>query len=163
MCKLLRIDTNEYLQKRGVFLSEKEIVHLHRDGFTIGAHSVSHMNLRNASLPVLKREILDSCRYIQELTGQTEVPFAFPFNSVPTQYVHELKKIRSEHPFVGYYFHGTNNILKSDHFVQRVGLDERNHHYIINLIQNEIELLYRRHARNVIITTFSGAVNSSHD
>ncbi|MEI9983375.1 MAG: polysaccharide deacetylase family protein [Aliidongia sp.] len=49
------------------------------DGFTIGAHSRSHRWLQDLSRADAEEEIVESCRTVRDITGQTSVPFAFPY------------------------------------------------------------------------------------
>ena len=79
---MLGVDALAYSRGRQIFLSPDQIRLLAQDGFTIGAHSVSHRALASASEAKLEREIVDSCAAVRDLTGQARVPFAFPYNAI---------------------------------------------------------------------------------
>ena len=103
LCRELRMDVDGYLAFRHPYLTSDEIRRLAADGFTIGAHSVSHRRLGSLTEQEVEEEIAGSCRMIAELTGQPQVPFAFPFSAdgIPREL---LRTIRSRHEHVGMFF-----------------------------------------------------------
>lgn len=76
----LGLDWAEYLAREQPFMTSAQIRGLVDQGFTVGAHSVSHAQLSTLSESDVEREIVESCRFVQDLTGQSPVPFAFPFS-----------------------------------------------------------------------------------
>lgn len=62
---------------RKEFLSDKEIVDLSRD-FEIGAHTMTHPRLTKISLEEAKKEIVDSKKYLEKLTGKEINSFCYP-------------------------------------------------------------------------------------
>ncbi len=80
ICALLGLDIPSYLDNRRPYLTSEQILRLQRDGFTIGAHTMTHPRLYRLDPSSIVREIVDSCTMVQRLTGTPEVPFAFPFN-----------------------------------------------------------------------------------
>lgn len=75
----LCVQPNAYLRDAAPYLTRAQILQLHADGFTIGAHGCSHRQLSDLSPDDAEREIVQSCRVIQEITGRQRVPFAFPY------------------------------------------------------------------------------------
>ncbi|MCJ7703480.1 MAG: polysaccharide deacetylase family protein, partial [Anaerolineales bacterium] len=59
-------------------LTRTQIKQMRAEGFTIGAHSLSHRKLGFIPEEELETEINSSCRAIQEISGQEVVPFSFP-------------------------------------------------------------------------------------
>lgn len=51
------------------------------NSFTIGSHSVSDKPMKKMTLPQITREIYDSKKYFQDLTGQNIDSFSYPKNS----------------------------------------------------------------------------------
>ena len=58
----------------------------------IGAHSVTHSNLRYLNLAVAKTEILESKQELEKLTGQKVKHFAFPYGDYSSDLILELGK-----------------------------------------------------------------------
>jgi len=115
LCELLGVDVKDMLAKEKPYLSSEQVIQLHADGFTIGAHSLGHEKLRDLSQTELEQNIVGSCQAVQELTKAPKIPFAFPFSADaiarPT-----LQDIKSKHPVVGLYF-GGNGILTDCNFI----------------------------------------------
>jgi peptidoglycan/xylan/chitin deacetylase (PgdA/CDA1 family) len=82
VCEALNVDVDAYLRERHPYVTTEEVLRLHADGFTIGAHSVSHPQLGAMPWDCAQAQIVDSCDYIRNLTGKPRVPFAFPFNGI---------------------------------------------------------------------------------
>jgi peptidoglycan/xylan/chitin deacetylase (PgdA/CDA1 family) len=79
-CGFLGVDPYEYSIRRPVFMSSAQVRQLAADRFTIGAHGLAHRCLEGRSASEIEREIVESCMKIRELTGQSRVPFAFPYS-----------------------------------------------------------------------------------
>ncbi|MGE5221511.1 MAG: polysaccharide deacetylase family protein [Omnitrophica WOR_2 bacterium] len=101
--QMLEIDLEQYLSERRPYLTRDEICSLAEDGFTIGAHSVSHAKLSSLTPAGLEAEIAGSCQVIQEITGQEQVPFAFPFSAYGADR-RLLAEIAVRHPEIGMLF-----------------------------------------------------------
>jgi peptidoglycan/xylan/chitin deacetylase (PgdA/CDA1 family) len=80
-CELLGVDWRKYLAEAKPYLTSEEIRLLAGDGFTIGAHSRSHPHFKLLSDDDIEEQIVTSCRTVQRITGQSEVPFAFPYSA----------------------------------------------------------------------------------
>ncbi len=113
--KMLGVDVKDYLKERQPYMTRAQIKQLHADGFTIGAHTARHAKL--ASLPAVEveSEIVDSARFVQELTGQECVPFSFPYSATGTDRG-LLADIRARHPFLGL-FYDTMDLRKDVDFI----------------------------------------------
>jgi peptidoglycan/xylan/chitin deacetylase (PgdA/CDA1 family) len=61
-------------------LSESQLAELAQSPFAvIGAHTVTHPSLPTCSPDNLRRELIESKQYLQKVSGQTVVLFAYPF------------------------------------------------------------------------------------
>ncbi len=115
----LGIDARRYLQDVQPYLTSEQLRQLHRDGFTIGAHSCSHRRLQNLPRHEAEREIVESCRIVREITGAAEVPFAFPYFGGGLDRAW-LAALREQHDFIGLFF-DTQGVRADESFVvQRV-------------------------------------------
>lgn len=103
LCERLGVDADRYLREVSPYVSTEQLLRLHADGFTIGAHTRSHPKLQELSRDEAEAEIVESCRIIRELTGQESVPFAFPYSGWGLDRSW-LARIRAEHDFVGLFF-----------------------------------------------------------
>jgi peptidoglycan/xylan/chitin deacetylase (PgdA/CDA1 family) len=113
--KMLGIDMKDYLRERQPYMTREQINQLHADGFTIGAHTVRHAKLAPFSPQEVETEIVDSARFVQELTGQERVPFSFPFSATGSDRA-LLAEIRARHPFLGL-FYDTMDLRKDVDFI----------------------------------------------
>ena len=119
LCQRLQVDAAAYVDKVRPYLSTQQILQLRSDGFTIGAHSLSHRRLQNLSRAEAEREIVESCRVIHTLTGQASVPFAFPYFGDGLDRLW-LAKLREQHPFIGLFFDTRGLRQDSPSVAQRV-------------------------------------------
>ncbi|MFH1017723.1 MAG: polysaccharide deacetylase family protein [Pseudomonadota bacterium] len=103
VCERLGVNVTEYLDRRRPFLTSAEVQTLSRDRFVIGAHSTKHPDFRRLKPDEMEREIVESCRAVQKLTGQKEVPFAFPFDGAGVDR-ELLARLRKTYPFIGLIF-----------------------------------------------------------
>ena len=78
MIRLLGINIQSYIRDTKPYLTAKQIQQMHADGFTIGAHGLSHRKLGFVPEMDVESEIVGSCRAIRDITGQALVPFSFP-------------------------------------------------------------------------------------
>ncbi|MBI5092967.1 MAG: polysaccharide deacetylase family protein [Candidatus Hydrogenedentes bacterium] len=120
--RLLNIDPQAFLTVRKPFLSTDQILELVRDGFTIGAHSVTHTDFSLLDEPAIEREIVESCAVVCALTGASHAPFAFPFNGNSLKRLF-LADVRKRNPHVGLYFDNCGFPLDHEWVVGRMTCD----------------------------------------
>lgn len=120
--KILEISAEEYVKQNRIFMSEKEVAQLASEGFTIGAHSVRHRHLQDLSELEQRREILDSCDRIRQITGHSSIPFSFPYSARGISDT-VLDDIRRKNPFVGLYFDTGGLRGSRPSMVRRCGTD----------------------------------------
>ncbi|MEX2143624.1 MAG: polysaccharide deacetylase family protein, partial [Anaerolineales bacterium] len=113
--KMLGLDVKEYLTRRKPYLTREQIVDLHKDGFTIGAHTQTHTKLALLTPEQVEDEIVGSVRFVQELTGTECVPFSFPFSATGTDRG-LLGALRKRHTFLGL-FYDTMDLRKDLNFM----------------------------------------------
>ena len=82
LCELLAVDVATYATRTPIFMSRKQVAGLAADGFTVGAHGRKHRSLEHLSVQDLEDEIVSSCDAVRSITGQTRVPFAFPYSGL---------------------------------------------------------------------------------
>ena len=115
----LGIDPQRYLQQARPYMTAQQIRQLHEGGFTIGAHSRSHLWLGDLPRAEAEQEIVGSCRIIADLTGQRSVPFAFPYSGGGLDRAW-LADLRRRHDVVGLMF-DTDGLRNDENFiVQRI-------------------------------------------
>lgn len=103
ICETLELDISGYLHSRQPFLTHTQICEMQAEGFVFGAHTRRHPKLNTISQEAQATEIIESCRIVCEITGQDQVPFAFPFsgNGVDRDF---LEKLRAKHSHIGLIF-----------------------------------------------------------
>ena len=115
----LGVDSRSYLQQVKPYLTTEQMRQLHADGFTVGAHSCSHLPLQDLSRADAEHEIVESCRIVRAITGQPSVPFAFPYFGGGLDRAW-LAGLREQHEFIGLFF-DTSGVCEDESFVvQRV-------------------------------------------
>jgi peptidoglycan/xylan/chitin deacetylase (PgdA/CDA1 family) len=119
LSQLLGVDAARYVRTAGPFLTTEQILQLRSDGFTIGAHSRSHRRLQDLSPADAEMEIVESCRIIQKITGQSSVPFAFPYfgGGIDRTW---LARLQRQNDFVGLFFDTQGLRSDAPFVVQRV-------------------------------------------
>ena len=85
---------NDYLIEKKPFLTTEQVLSMHKKGFTIGAHSINHPYYEQLTLAEQLEQTIQSGRQVQELTGDKNVYFSFPFSekNLPQALFSELKK-----------------------------------------------------------------------
>lgn len=63
-------------------MSNEQILELHREGFEIGAHSMTHAKLPELSQGALSREVFGSKKEVENLLGEDIISFAYPYGGV---------------------------------------------------------------------------------
>jgi len=81
-CELLGLDA---VDSAPHFMSHAEVRQLAADGFTIGAHGLTHRSLEGLDPLEIEHEVVASCEAVRELTGQERVPFAFPYTGLAVE------------------------------------------------------------------------------
>ena len=123
LCESVGIDMGAFLRDRRPYMTKEQILQLHREGFTIGAHTQTHPRLWELKDPSeVEREIIESCAAVRDFTGQAKVPFAFPFNGLWMDR-DRIDAIRQKAGFIDL-FYDSNNLMKDrDFVVNRVWAD----------------------------------------
>ena len=143
-CTMLGVDVESFLRETPPYLSSGEIIGLHGDGFTIGAHSCDHPELWTLGWEEVERQIVESCVAVRELTGQETVPFSFPFWGSGVDRA-GLARLLAEHPWIGC-FYDTNGLMNDESFVvNRIAGDSRPGRGARN--RNLAALLAKEHAK----------------
>jgi peptidoglycan/xylan/chitin deacetylase (PgdA/CDA1 family) len=79
LCEYSGLDINTYLREHTPYLTTNDLKILHKDGFTIGAHSRTHPHLNILNENEVREQVESSYTKIREITGEVNIPFAFPF------------------------------------------------------------------------------------
>ncbi|RLE22887.1 MAG: hypothetical protein DRJ65_12970 [Acidobacteria bacterium] len=104
---VLGIDSNVFLRERRPYLTREQARQLADDGFTLGAHSISHPRMRLMGSPeAIEHEITESCRIVADLAGTSQVPFSLPFGASRLSR-RRLEDIQRRNPVVGCLFNAT--------------------------------------------------------
>jgi len=115
VCRILGVDWETFLGENQPYLTISQIQQMHAEGFTIGAHTITHRKLKDLSDAEIEEEIVESCLVIQEITGQEIVPFSFPHSAFGIDRS-LLSYIRAMHSFVGLLF-DTKGVRKDENFI----------------------------------------------
>jgi len=59
-------------------LTSQQIIELHREGFEIGSHTVSHPRLTDVHMDRIQHELVDSKRMLEEIIGDEVASFCYP-------------------------------------------------------------------------------------
>jgi peptidoglycan/xylan/chitin deacetylase (PgdA/CDA1 family) len=103
ICRALDVNWPSFLSEKQPYLTSGHIQQMYAEGFTIGAHSLSHRKLVDLSSNEVEREIISSTNFIADMTGQEIVPFSFPHSAWGLDRDH-LAQIRSRHAMIGVLF-----------------------------------------------------------
>lgn len=63
-------------------MTADQILQLKKEGFEIGAHSMTHPNLTDLPFTSLKEEIMGSKKAVEDLLGEEIISFAYPYGGV---------------------------------------------------------------------------------
>lgn len=77
--------------------------------FTIGSHTKNHLSLATLNRDELEEEIIDSINHLKHVSGQTEIPFAFPYG----EYSEEVLNVCLKHQIKNLF--GTELLLNESH------------------------------------------------
>ena len=115
-CECLGIDIPAFLRVRRPYMTGSQIAQLHREGFTVGAHTSDHPDLAKLEdWNEVRRQISESCDLVREITGRARVPFAFPFNGLDLPRS-ALAALRDELGSIDLMY-DTNNLMKDRSFI----------------------------------------------
>ncbi len=122
ICDRLQIDVQGFLKEVQPFLNRAQIREMRAEGFAFGAHGRQHAKLNLLTPEQQAEEIVESCRRIAEITGDEQVPFAFPFSGAGVDRP-MLAELRLRHPEVGLIF-DTQKLRRDRAFIfQRIWVD----------------------------------------
>jgi peptidoglycan/xylan/chitin deacetylase (PgdA/CDA1 family) len=68
-----------FMQRKFHHLTKSQLIALYRQGFEIGSHGKNHLYLPFLNDAVLRAEILDSKRFLEELVDDEIVTFCYPY------------------------------------------------------------------------------------
>ena len=124
ICELCGVDVTNFLTTRRPYMTQAQVQQLCADGFAIGAHTRRHPYLAELDSPQeIREEIVQSCRFVRELTGAERVPFAFPFSGDGVERA-LLRSILADYRFIGPFF-DTHGIMPTEPFIyNRILADE---------------------------------------
>jgi peptidoglycan/xylan/chitin deacetylase (PgdA/CDA1 family) len=100
VCEALGVDCKTYLDNNKPYLTQVQIKKLMRSGFKIGAHTRRHPFLAGLTAEEIEAEIVGSCNEVRDISGDDEVPFAFPFSGAGVERTF-LEYLRQKHPVIG--------------------------------------------------------------
>ena len=103
VCEALGVDWQAFLAENRPYLTTGQVRQMRAEGFTIGAHTVTHRKLMDLPRAEIETEIAESCRIVGEITGDGVVPFSFPHSAWGLDRAH-LAEIRRRHPSIGLLF-----------------------------------------------------------
>jgi putative peptidoglycan lipid II flippase len=133
-CELFRVDFAAYRANRRLFLSSSQVKQLAADGFTIGAHGTKHRLLVGESPESIARDVVTSAQAVRDLTGQANVPFAFPYEGRAIDR-RILANIRARHPFIQLFFDSGALHRDAPFLVNRISADRPSNVSGSNLIE----------------------------
>ena len=116
VCRALGVDWEAFLQEYQPYVTREQIRRMQGEGFTIGAHTLTHRKLRGLPREEIEREMAESCRRVMDITGQAVVPFSFPHSAFGLDRAH-LAEIRGRHPFIGLLF-DTKGLRRDVEFIR---------------------------------------------
>ena len=123
LCTAVGVDLAMVLRHAKPYMTGDQIRQLYREGFTIGAHTLTHPRLWELKdEEEVEREIVQSCAAVRDLTGQAMVPFAFPFNGLWMKR-DRLEAIRKRCGFIDLFYDSNNLMRDRDFVVNRIWVD----------------------------------------
>lgn len=121
-CEIARVDVARELVVGQPYLRTDQIRQLHAEGFTIGGHSLRHQHFRELGAAEIEREIVESCRFVADLVGTEEVPFAFPFSSAGVDR-DLLRSIAGRNPWITGMFDTDGLAANESPLINRIAAD----------------------------------------
>ncbi len=121
-CDVLAVTPSRYLDEHSPYLTRSQIRQIAAQGFTIGAHSTKHQNYERMSPAEVEEDVLSSCDVVCQLTGESSVPFAFPYGGLKLARPWLAELVR-RHPRIEIFF-DTGGLWQEVAFVvHRLGAD----------------------------------------
>lgn len=121
-CEIVGVDVARELAVRRPYLTTEQVRQLHAEGFTIGGHSLRHQHFRELGPMEIEREIVESCRFVADVVGAGEVPFAFPFSSAGVDRA-LLRSIASRNPWITGMFDTDGLAMNESPLINRIAAD----------------------------------------
>lgn len=102
-----------------------QVRELARDGFEVGCHTVSHIDMGRASLDGIRDELIKSREVIEQCVGAPVRLFAYPFGG-RSQITQEARNLVRELGFdcCASCYGGTNSQATDPYSIQRIGVGE---------------------------------------
>ena len=103
-------------------MTSDQIRQLALDGFTLGGHSLQHVQFQLLEKSELEDEIVGSCEYVKQLVGAQRIPFAFPYHARGIDR-ELLRSIMMRNPSIESMF-GSGGIARDESFIiNRIAAD----------------------------------------
>ena len=74
------IDIKKYLKNNNPYLTKQQILQLKTEGFTVGAHGVTHPLFADITEREQINQVKESINFVNEIFGEKQKLFAFPFS-----------------------------------------------------------------------------------
>lgn len=74
------------------YLTRDDVVTLQQEGMTIGSHGMNHVNWRELDDRELERELVESKRFLENLTGSPVISVACPFGAYDRRVLRFIRK-----------------------------------------------------------------------
>lgn len=121
LCAYFGIDIGRFLVENRPYLDRNQILEMQSEGFVFGAHTRNHTKLMHLSEDAQERQIIESCRIVMELTGNAQVPFAFPFSGDHVSPA-LLRRLKLNYPEIGLIF-DTKKLRREPGVLHRIWAD----------------------------------------
>ena len=76
-CTYLEIDVGSYLKENRPYMTTEQLKTLCRDGFKLGAHSITHRYFRSTGLEIIENEAVRSCDFVKVFPARKRFPLRF--------------------------------------------------------------------------------------
>ena len=129
---------SDYIDKDG-FLTKKDIKYLYSIGCIIGSHSKSHRDLSKVGKDLLKIELIESKRVLENIIGVEINHFSFPYGAHNKYVMRKAKTI--------YKFNAISrpNFFKENNIIGRISINSLNcnsHNNVLILLKNRKSYKY---------------------
>jgi peptidoglycan/xylan/chitin deacetylase (PgdA/CDA1 family) len=121
-CAEAGVDVAAYLRARQPFLTRPQIREMRAEGFVFGGHTRRHHKLGLLPPEEQAAEMAASCRIVAGITGDDQVPFAFPFSGDGVDRG-GIAPLRNQHPQVGLVF-DTKKLRREPGIFHRIWADK---------------------------------------
>lgn len=110
-----------YLKERQPYVREEDVKGLIEKGHAVGAHSTRHQHLYAMETATVMRDIAESCARIADISGKSNVPYAFPYTAAAIG--DRLDRGKLDEMGVGMIF-GTDGVRRHPIIRNRVPMDK---------------------------------------